>query len=626
MTTNIQLYQEKALDLGCKIAETMDKVEQDSTLLNKLQNTRKLLDDAITRLSGNTWNISFMGRVGVGKTSAICHLLGLHTEDGAMLNTGSGRTTVCEVELQSAEDVSISIVPSAPETVHAYLDEFAQYLSSKRGEELSGTTAGLKPSSEVERALRNMLGLQIKRTRTTERRIQSIDLAEQLFDELGDKEQFIQKIKDIINLEDRCQTTFTPSGGDIENSALWLQRTFSALNNGRHSHATLPEKIIIRVNQTLFPSDAGTINVQDTKGIDDTANRADLLNKMNCRRTLNILCTGFNDAPDKATQSLLDVAMKSGQSDYLADETLLLVLDRSGDAENTTDIDEAVNDVDLGRAIRHEQVEQQLQQSLRLKGIDIEFYNALNDDIEPLQSVITDKLARLQARLFSEIDSLETSIQQLSLEAESHRVNPAIETVRTTLEPWLRKVIVNVDGIQDFFKDLANEIRHSHPGSVRASVNRRGQWYNLDFYHVLAQSSRSKLVAHFEPLKREIDCLLDNLLERTDQDSSATGFINQIKTTVEHQTQEIYTQGFNLSLEMIKEPLKEDWDHWRSLQKEWGKGPGYKDRIADASALWFQSPDYRDTEELVRIRAQGIWNQFIQEVAGMVDIDCEMAA
>ncbi len=626
MTTNIQLYREKALDLGCKIAETMDKVEQDSPLFNKLQNTRRLLDDAITRLSGNTWNVSFMGRVGVGKTSAICHLFGLHTEDSVILNTGAGKTTVCEVELQSAEDISITIIPSSSETVYAYLEEFAQYLSSKRGEDLTGTSAGLKPSSEVERALRNMLGLPFKHTRTTERRIQSIDLAEQLFDELGDKEQFIQKIKHNINLEDRCQTTFTPSEEDLENGALWLQRTFSALNNGRHPHATLPEKIIIRVNQALFSSDAGAINVQDTKGIDDTANRADLLNKMNCRRTLNILCTGFNDAPDKATQSLLDVAIKSGQSDYLADETLLLVLDRSGEAENTTYIDEAVNDVDLGRAIRDEQVEQQLQQTLRLKGIDIAFYNALKDDIEPLHSAITDKLARLQARLYREIDSLETSIQQLSLEAETRRVNPALETVRATLEPWLRKATVNVDGVQDLFKDLTTEIRHSHPGSVRASVNRRGQWYNLDFYHVMAQSSRSKLVAHFEPLKREVDCLLDNLLERTDQDSSATGFINQIKTTVEHQTQEIYTQGFNLSHELFKDPLKEDWDHWHNLQQEWGKGAGYKDRIADGSALWFKTHGYQNTEELIRIRAQGIWNQFLQEVAGMVDIDCEMAA
>jgi flagellar biosynthesis GTPase FlhF len=69
------------------------------------------------------YNIVFIGTIGAGKTTAICHLFNLIgefqvTEKGKnfdktfeLLSTGSGRTTICEVIIKAGEKTYIEIDP-----------------------------------------------------------------------------------------------------------------------------------------------------------------------------------------------------------------------------------------------------------------------------------------------------------------------------------------------------------------------------------------------------------------------------------------------------------------------------------------------------------------------------------
>ncbi|WP_067521924.1 hypothetical protein [Endozoicomonas ascidiicola] len=620
MNPEKQQYRNKALEIGDQIATALALVEPETALYHKLLNTRMLLDKAIIDFYRGDWTIAFMGRVGVGKTSALCHLLGLQTPKGEVLNTGSGRTTVCEVELRFGSEPKIEAVPATAETIHAYLEEFTQYLAFKQGDSAEGSGAGVRPSSEIERALRNMLNLPVKLTKTPAGKVLTTDHAADLLVESGDARRFMVALQSRINLEARQQTRFAPALEDQSKLLDWIKTTFSALNNGLNASASLPEKIIITLNLPFFADLPGDLCLLDTKGIDDTANRADLAEKMNSRRTLNVLCTGFNDAPDKATQSLLELAVKGGQSKYLADETLLLVLDRPGDAENVIGVDEPVGDIELGRAIRQEQVEQQIQQTLKLSDVAIQFHNMKQDDTAPVLMAIADQLMRLQARIYQEIDGIAESVSQLSEQAKRLGENPDLETVRATIEPWLYKASGSVWNQQSFFETVAREVRVTHLGSVRASVNRWGSWYNLDVYHVVAQACRSQLVRHFEPNQAELMSLLDNLQQRLGEKSGATGLVHQIRATLDVEIQKIYEQGAALATLSLDQTLKQDGEFWYAQQREWGKGPGYKDRIADGTVRWAVDKQFSESEVKIKSQSQALWNYFLDEVAAMAGV------
>ena len=88
------------------------------------------------------YRLVFIGQVAVGKTTAICHLVGLtadrakkkRSRSGAetvvqvtedLMATGSGFTTLCEVVVSPAERNRFQIEPYPPEEVERTITEFS---------------------------------------------------------------------------------------------------------------------------------------------------------------------------------------------------------------------------------------------------------------------------------------------------------------------------------------------------------------------------------------------------------------------------------------------------------------------------------------------------------------------
>ena len=66
-----------------------------------------------------------------------------------------------------------------------------------------------------------------------------------------------------------------------------------------------------------------SITILDTKGIDQTAERADLLSHFDDLRTLVVLCSGFPNAPEAPIQTLLRRAREARRErDRSEDSTL----------------------------------------------------------------------------------------------------------------------------------------------------------------------------------------------------------------------------------------------------------------------------------------------------------------
>lgn len=596
------------------IATLMEKLPEESATRKQLANHQELFDDAVEYLSDPIHRMAFIGNIGTGKTTAICHLLGLLNGADPVLSTGSGRTTLCEVEISAGEQLEIGVTVHTEAEVRSYLTDFAQYLLDTNE---SDNAESFKLSAEVERALRNMLDLKVSRTKNAEGKRVATDTAKNFAAEFRSVELLTEGLIERINLSGRLQSRFTNEDGAEQNE--WLHSTFKSINSCTHPQVGLAKHVRISVPVELFDNINYALSVVDTKGVDQTVNRADLDSCLTDNRTVSVLCCRFNEAPDKTMSGLLKHAKDAGLSQRIAEETVLLILDRENEAENVIDIDEPVGDKAEGREIRAEQALNDLKHTLQLDNLDVQFIDVKSDDPGRLNRLLANKVTALRDRYTQYIAETEKAVSGIETELVSQSAKAAKNQVKNTLEPWLKKAQSCSPALKEYFLPLINDIKNkgTYAASVRASVNRRGEWHNLNYYQLLATGAREQVVDQIGVLKDELVVLIDNMLSQNEL-QPAYALLKQLKQTTEKRLGDLYQQAFAKGRAVYETSLSADAKHWNSLAMEWGMGPGYKDRVSTESGLWFQRKKYSEFEEQVTSQTLDSWQRYVTEVREML--------
>ena len=439
---------------------------------------REFLIESTNYLKNFNHTIAFIGKVGVGKTTALSKLLNLLDGNGnEVLQTGSGRTTVCEVEVRESNRVSIEIEPYSNEEIEKYLEEFHMHIENKTSNKTSQSES-FTLSSEIERALRNMLELKIRRFMENGKR-KRVDDAVELYNKCNSKDEFYQELLHRIDLANRTTTELVATTSDYKE---WIRSNFEDINNGKNKNISLPKKIIINIDEN--PVNIPNINLSflDTKGVDETVNRQDIENLLKDSYTISVLCTSFNDAPDKVNTGTLKYMKDSGLTKYISERIIILVLDKNGEAEAIPDLEEP--DLEDGREIRKEQIEGDLKNSLGLEDIDIVFFNSKEDGTEELMSILTDKVLDLRKEHENKVKTIIESLDEIEKQIDTQLSSEALQRIRESVLVWIEdakniqcKLKKNFTHILDTIQD-----KGTHASVIRACVNRRGQWHNLDYY------------------------------------------------------------------------------------------------------------------------------------------------
>src|SRR5207249_7857971 len=127
---------------------------------------REALQRAVSYLVDRKHKLAFIGQIGVGKSAAVSILFSLlvPTDDGkpalerTLLPLGTGRITLCEVEITQAANFAILIEPEPDEEVLRLVsDLFAD--AWRRTHDPAENNTPSRLTWEVERAIRNMAGL-----------------------------------------------------------------------------------------------------------------------------------------------------------------------------------------------------------------------------------------------------------------------------------------------------------------------------------------------------------------------------------------------------------------------------------------------------------------------------------
>ena len=281
--------------------EEFEKSDQfDAILQDPVTKLRNRIISEVDFIRHKEHGIAFIGEIGVGKTTALSFVTNLITADKeepkSIFPTGSGRTTVCEVAIKIAPAFGIAVDCLTEDQIRRLVTDLVNGLKFGK--------SGLP--SELERVIRSMADLRrvIVRAKKPSEKPTTVDYLKNLIDKVDDVDTVIGKVMARMKLESRTETQMILSQ-DTEGSMEWLSSNISKINYGQHPKFSVPQRITVLLPLEALRETPFLISVIDTKGVEGTTQRPDLMAQIEDPRTVTVLCCKFSDAPGGVPLSII---------------------------------------------------------------------------------------------------------------------------------------------------------------------------------------------------------------------------------------------------------------------------------------------------------------------------------
>lgn len=572
--------------------------------------------------------VAFIGPIGIGKSTAICRLTGLEVDgkDGEprepVLEAGAGGITICEVHLRTGPGYGLMIEPCSEEEVRADVTDFAEYLLRGDANLIEdaqlGDADGQGISKEIERAVRNMSGLKISRSKASDGKTTRKDDGKDLAQRLSSVRELVVEILALMELHkrDRRDVWYDSSSG--KPPLVWLKDTFKEVNNGRHPEFTLPKRIEVVLPDSLLGLSDLTVRIIDTKGIDRTAARADLEMHLDDPHTIAVLCSGFNNAPASEPRLLLDRAQQTGIR-TLAVNTALLVLPHPNEALAVKDESGIrVDSVEEGYELKGEQISMALQ-PLGLQNLAVGFFNAHQDDPMRLREFLTERISKSRQTIRAKLHEITTNAQALLLNHEQEQTQEVLRHAAVMLHTWttqhatLRPLKASIED------SLMDQLSKAYASTIRAAVRREGEWPNLSYSHQLGHGARriadltlGKTVEGFSELCKT--------MAANPEYAEAKDLIAQAERVLIRSYDEMLRKVQLMGQTSFRDELKVDAVFWSQCENEWGRGPGYRDRVTGRNSEWFKAEPRQTLENELRSLIEREWHAALTNLTSLFEI------
>ena len=543
------------------------------------------------------FELVFIGKIATGKTTAICNLVNLtnevergkpphkHKKTEPLLTTGTGRSTICKVEVVSSEQTMIEIDPLSPDEMRDLLADFGDSVFARiHPERYEKSTDGL--TIEIERAIRNIVGLN-----KIEREGKEVDPAVEFARQMGDSAAFVESLLRAADLGSRKEIRAVFQGGD---ERAWLQDTFKMLNVGRYAGFSIPKCIRVFLGPPLtkdgYPEFISRI--WDTKGLDEILVRTDIDEHIERPESLCLFTSSFAGAPDSEVLNYVERHLQDTTSGFER-RCILLVLPRNGEAANLLGADgNPVEQEELGEAVKAEQARLAFQnRGINFLADNIVFYDAMQgyergllrreDEAAAGRRAFFERIERIvdnrRARLHEAAVLLDEELSTLL--GGSSALQPQDRSIVAEAQALLRQSSVDVH-TEDFVYSLMQFLRRQRRAIQFHALNRRFGVHGEANLFEFARAHVHNLVRH--ATQHEFNRVATWVADIRGRSSSD---LAPFLTEIEQQFQALYELYLKNSAIKVRILVKEQLapfdlsnEFWQVAIAEWGKGPGYWDR------------------------------------------------
>ena len=543
-----------------------------------------------------------------------------------MLDTGGGRTTLCDVYVQRGNDFAIDVEALTDEEVYRLVAELCRSIHGKDVAEGSARSKGdYRPPEEIERALRNMAGL----TRTTRKKGEPapVDPIAKIGAETPSLKEFKAEIAARLTLWRRTRRTIEFEGSDEAVGRRWMKETFTAINNGRHADFSLPGRITITVPFSLVSGTPFNVSLIDTRGVDGSAIRPDIISHLKNPRVVTVLCSKWGSAPDGSLQELLKHVTETEADAALSSRVSVLVLARAGDGLSMRhESGDSVDDPHDGYEIKSGHVEDALER-INMKGISLAVFDATYDQPSDLTKFLVSKIEELRAARCDGARATIRAVDEMLRNVEEAEALATLDDVNRELHIFADRHKSLKKSAKPTWQRLLGAVRLRHARSVWAATRRAGSFWNFNVYQYLGDGGSADAKRRCGPAMDGLREIIKNKLADSSC-KSAHRFLEQVLEDVDGWESDFVKAARHHAVAVYKPELSSADGLWEACEDLYGRGSGYREGVALKLESWFD--DHDELQEEVERRVRRAWKKSVlkplrEAAGGMGDADRTLA-
>ena len=441
----------------------------------------------------------------------------------------------------------------------------------------------------------------------------TVDHLKNLIDKFDDIDTVIGEVMARMKLESRTETQMILSR-DTEGSMEWLSSSISKINYGQHPKFSVPQRITVLLPLEALRETPFLISVTDTKGVEGTTQRPDLMAQIEDPRTVTVLCCKFSDAPGGVPLSIIRETLDTGSDALAAERLCLLVLPRNDEIlKIVNDAGDTPADAAEGCSIREAQIEQQFATD-GLPSIPVNFFQVGANEPERVWHWLTSRIEAVRAAKIERIKRHIASAENLIKNADVAKTWEARRTIADTMFKAGDRFRALPNVVRPAHLNLVLEAKKAHHSSIAASVSRQGNWEHFPVAHILGQGVRIDVNLRTRDTFVRIDEAIEGLKDDFAHLSDVAQFLENLKDDVEEWRKEFLTRVALAGRNLFTPYLGQATDMWARCEARYGGGAGYRVDVSGIFQEHFESDVGAMTTSLkVEGQVTAIWQQIIIE-------------